>query len=894
MVVLNNKYENIFLPGSERMDHLIRKARVKKSLYEFTKEFWGIVEPGVRYVDSWHVKAICDHLQAISEGVFRNLIIAIPPGHMKPMNINTLVLMSDGSYRRLADIRVGDCVISHEGMSRRVTAVHHQGLLPTLRITTHSGREIVPALDHPLLTPRGWVQAKDVKIGEPLAIVKPRDGQINGGCDWENERCRLLGYFIGDGCVVGNKNKDANRYNFNASIACHDEIESRDIIACCEAIGYRASNATGTSKNKKLNISGTGLREWLFSIGLSHKDSYSKRIPKEIFNCSNEQIEHILAAYFACDGTLNSKGLSRSDLCISFTSVNRELLEDVQRLFSRIGINFRIRRRSRKIEGIKNQRQGGSEEYVYYNLEISTFSDSRIFIDRIADKVFHSKRERLLEWSPILDRFPSHISPDPIVSIEDNGECECMCLTVEEDHSFTANDLAVHNSLTTSVMWPAWEWANFPHKRSLYGSYDESLVFRDSVKARDIIKSDHYQNLIEPEWEIKKDTDSKGFYANTMQGARKAFFVGSKFKTGWRGDGRVIDDPLSAEEAYNKEAKLKVINTWDRVMASRVNDPRSAYAVIMMQRLADDDLIGHTLRTYPGKYVYLMLPTEYDPDRHCVTPIFEDPRKTAGELLFPTLYPQEVIDDLKVSLGDPDFQAQYNHKPYPDSGLVFNKEHFQYYKLNGDLIYLHRRDGAVDVFRLELCEMFVSVDVATSEKQTADFTVYGMWAITPKRDLVLLDVIKARMSEPESVRTAIKINEFRRRGSIPYSFFAVESNSVGLPLVQNLREKGIPVNEIFVHKDKMAMSVTARVRLASGQIFFPSPDQAPWLYDFEEELLKFPGGEHDDQVSMISIAANAVFDMRGTIKGHKTANISPTPVMRRGADLTRHRLLGIK
>ena len=53
------------------------------SLYEFVTEAWKVVEPGTRYVSSWHIKAICEHLEACAAGQIRRLIINVPPRSMK-------------------------------------------------------------------------------------------------------------------------------------------------------------------------------------------------------------------------------------------------------------------------------------------------------------------------------------------------------------------------------------------------------------------------------------------------------------------------------------------------------------------------------------------------------------------------------------------------------------------------------------------------------------------------------------------------------------------------------------------------------------------------------------------------------------------------------------------
>jgi predicted phage terminase large subunit-like protein len=53
------------------------------SLQEFVSLAWGIIEPHVPYKDNWHIGAICEHLEAVTWGQITNLIINIPPRHMK-------------------------------------------------------------------------------------------------------------------------------------------------------------------------------------------------------------------------------------------------------------------------------------------------------------------------------------------------------------------------------------------------------------------------------------------------------------------------------------------------------------------------------------------------------------------------------------------------------------------------------------------------------------------------------------------------------------------------------------------------------------------------------------------------------------------------------------------
>lgn len=56
------------------------------SLREFIKEAWHVVEPATPFVNGWHLDAIADHLEAVTNGHIRNLIINIPPRCMKSLS----------------------------------------------------------------------------------------------------------------------------------------------------------------------------------------------------------------------------------------------------------------------------------------------------------------------------------------------------------------------------------------------------------------------------------------------------------------------------------------------------------------------------------------------------------------------------------------------------------------------------------------------------------------------------------------------------------------------------------------------------------------------------------------------------------------------------------------
>jgi len=59
--------------------------RYEESLLEFSKYVWPVVEPAIPFITGWVTEAICDHLEAVSHGYIRRLLINVPPGFTKSL-----------------------------------------------------------------------------------------------------------------------------------------------------------------------------------------------------------------------------------------------------------------------------------------------------------------------------------------------------------------------------------------------------------------------------------------------------------------------------------------------------------------------------------------------------------------------------------------------------------------------------------------------------------------------------------------------------------------------------------------------------------------------------------------------------------------------------------------
>jgi predicted phage terminase large subunit-like protein len=74
----------------QKVEWEIRRRAASGSLYEFVKQAWHVVEPSIPFVPSWHIELICEHLEAVSAGEIKRLLINIPPRHSKSTIVSVM------------------------------------------------------------------------------------------------------------------------------------------------------------------------------------------------------------------------------------------------------------------------------------------------------------------------------------------------------------------------------------------------------------------------------------------------------------------------------------------------------------------------------------------------------------------------------------------------------------------------------------------------------------------------------------------------------------------------------------------------------------------------------------------------------------------------------------
>jgi predicted phage terminase large subunit-like protein len=440
-------------------------------------------------------------------------------------------------------------------------------------------------------------------------------------------------------------------------------------------------------------------------------------------------------------------------------------------------------------------------------------------------------------------------------------------------------------SSLVSVLWPAWAWILRPELRWLFASYAERLSIRDSVRCRRVIQSMGgrkeggsiiervgYQGVLElvgQRWALTGDQNEKLRFENDATGYRLATSVGGS-ATGEGGDILVIDDPHKADEAESDVQRQNVLDWMDGTMSTRLNDPATGAVVLIMQRLHEGDLTGHLLAR--GDYEHLCLPMEYEPSHPFVWP--RDPRGGAmhtvvsaipsarhengnspappigeGALLWPEHFPAAQVASLKTSLGAYRAAGQLQQRPAPMAGGMFKAAHIRRwtgeYHGGGRGILTLQTDHGPFPLDLAYTTRVMTVDVAASIKELADYTAATVWAIDPHRRAVLLDIENVRVEGPDQPAL---IQRLRRAHDV--QIIGVENKTFGLNLIQSLMRMGEPVRPLKADIDKMSRAIPATVLYENGRVFHPS--HHPKLVELEGQMLAFPNAVHDDLVDTVA------------------------------------------
>lgn len=189
------------------------------------------------------------------------------------------------------------------------------------------------------------------------------------------------------------------------------------------------------------------------------------------------------------------------------------------------------------------------------------------------------------------------------------------------------------------------------------------------------------------------------------------------------------------------------------------------------------------------------------------------------------------------SQGIPDVYSQeFLNEPLDESNALFKRSDFLPIQKDEKDVKLH---------------YYIAADLAISEKQRSDYTVFAVGGLDENGLLHVKNVVRARLDGMAIVDTILTLQKIYKP-----EIFALEegtiSKSIGPFLREQMLKTGVFPNLHLLKPstDKISRSRSIQARMRAGAVKFDKSSE--WYPLLEEEMCRFPRDKHDDQVDAMA------------------------------------------
>lgn len=527
-----------------------------------------------------------------------------------------------------------------------------------------------------------------------------------------------------------------------------------------------------------------------------------------------------------------------------------------------------------------------TEELIHKILYDPHNIDPTVIPKKVADRV----RERLLKSFKEFGKWSFHIQMgfpfqsqdfhDVIFDVGQkvvDGEIDRVIITIPPRHSKTQ---------LMSIALPLYSFCHNANSHNIITSYAEDVVLESSGYIRAVMLDPLFQRIF-PSVRIDPNKRSLERWGTTKAGVMHAVPTGGKL-TG-KGAGLlvanyagsfVVDDVIKPKDAYSDTVRAEINDRFDNTFMSRLAndgciqdaegnqiDCARTPMVIIMQRVHDQDLVGHILRGGSSdKYHYLNIPAIIEPEvggeawytkllnkqgyTHAI-PILYDLKRGEGEsALWPSR--KSLASLLAMKQSNPyTYYSQYAGDPSAQGIGLVQEEWWQEYD-----------EESFD--RKRVIRSFITADTASTEKEYSDYSVLIHWGVTKEGDVYALDIMLGKFEIPKLKEEVIAFwkkcckLDMRWPCCIPRAVY-MEDKSAGQFLNQQFIKDGtvrvqpVPRDGTNVN-NKVTRFMNTITYWAQKRFYFPANhEHTPHC---KRELLGFTsmgsGTGHDDVVDNVS------------------------------------------
>lgn len=426
-----------------------------------------------------------------------------------------------------------------------------------------------------------------------------------------------------------------------------------------------------------------------------------------------------------------------------------------------------------------------------------------------------------------------------------NWHIDCLCDYLQNVYDGGTKRLIINvpprtaKTLLVNIAFTAWLLGKQPEVKVIGISYAQRLSEKIAYKCRLLMETQWYRSLF-PDTCLDPNQSQKASFLTTKGGGRFSTSVGGTL-TGEGANYLIIDDPMNPDEALSDVRRMNA-NEWiDQAIYSRLNNPKEDRIVVIMQRLHDDDTTGHLLKN--GNWQLVKMPAITN------NPLRFKPRQYEymyDSLLHEDRLPKEILDELQLSMGSYAFAGQYLQEPVPLGGGEFKSDFLNYFNS--------------DTLNVTTCNLYITVDPATSKKKTSDYTAMVVWALAPDHNYYVVDGVRERLNPTERIERLFELHRkwnkksgkpprvgYERYGMMSDTHYieqkqAHESYRFGLKEIHSGMQKEERIRRLIPIMEQQ------RIWLPNNLFFKNSKGLQENLMNVivEQEILLFPYATHDD------------------------------------------------
>lgn len=360
---------------------------------------------------------------------------------------DTLVMTSLG-YKQIVDVNIGDEVLGHDGAFHKVTDFLEQGIKPTYKIKamgmdsircTDNHKFYVRKMYRKYLTVNGkrknersfkepeWVECKDLDKSYYMGMPINNKSELPNWSGVEYSRWKhkhnelpldnpdfwyIVGRFLGDDWVRDRKDRNCQ---YSSTVICCGKSEINELESKMAVFNYTKVEDRTVFR---LQISNKELATFLSNFGHGAGEKF---VPGFVMNLPKDLLKSFIDGYLESDGCYTQNRYKG-------TSISKKLIYGLTQCIAKVyNRPFSIYHTKRKPTCIIEGREVNQKDNFQF-----TFQDKA----RKQDKAFY---ENGYIWYPIQ-------------SIESTGlEEPVYDITVEDCHSFVANNCITHNCQDFSI-----------------------------------------------------------------------------------------------------------------------------------------------------------------------------------------------------------------------------------------------------------------------------------------------------------------------------------------------------------------------------------------------------------------------------------------------------------